>query len=695
MSKVHNNFINFLKKEISDILNVGDTRAKLFTKLGIKNYKDLLFHIPNDYIDRSYSPKIYEINNDDLVTLCLEVVEVDIKSKYYSKIPSKILCENQTGSIELVYFNKIPPYIKQHFIIGGHLIISGKVAIQNGAYCMIHPDIVVRSDEKFKIPNLEAVYPQVQGITSKLISYLVKKVMQLLPCYQEWLPQDLLKKHNWNNFAQSIRDLHFPLNISSENFKRAKSRIAFDELLANQLCLKMLRKNLQSKSSKSIKFIGNLASSFLAELKFSLTKEQEIAIDAISQDQLDGKKMLRLLMGDVGCGKTVVAICAALNSIEAKKQVALMVPTEILAQQHYKNILCYTEKLGIKIALLVGSLKNSEKKKVLENLRVGEVDLVVGTHALFQEKVLFKELGLVIIDEQHRFGVKQRLNLLQKGDDVDLLMLSATPIPRTISMLNYGDMDVSIIKQKPRSNMEIATSILSKSKIMELIERIKLVIERNERVYWVCPLIEESEKLQLSYVEKSFKLLNEKLGNKVAVIHGKMKIEERDESMQKFKNGEILVLVSTTVIEVGVDVPEATVMVIENAERFGLSQLHQLRGRVGRGVLKSCCILLYGNKLSLESKKRLSILCSVADGFKIAEKDLELRGSGDYLGFRQSGETGFRFFDVLMHSSLVPIADDYANYVINSNETLTEEVETLLKIFDKDVYFKEKNINLT
>ncbi len=692
---MHNDFISFLKKDISSILNVGDKRAKLFIKSGIKNYRDLLLHIPNDYIDRSYSPKIYDINNGDLVTLSLEVIEVDIIDKYYSKIPSKILCKNQTGSIELIYFNKIPLYIRQYFIAGTHLIISGKIVIQNGVYCIIHPDIVVRSDEKFKVLNMEAVYPKVQGITSKLISYLVKKITQTLPYCKDWLPQDLLKKYKWKTFSESIRELHFPLKINLENIKVARSRIAFDELLANQLCLKVLRKNLQNKSSKSIKFIGNLASNFLAELKFSLTKEQKIAIDAISQDQLDNKKMLRLLMGDVGCGKTVVAICAALNAIEAKKQVALMVPTEILAQQHWKNIICYTQSLGVKVDLLVGSLKSSEKKKVLENLSLGEVDLVVGTHALFQEKVLFKDLGLVIIDEQHRFGVKQRLNLLQKGDNVDLLMLSATPIPRTINMLNYGDMDVSIIKQKPRSNMEIATSMLSKSKIIELVERLKLVIEKDERVYWVCPLIEESEKLQLSYVEKSFKLLDEKLCDKVAMIHGKMKIEERDEVMQKFKSGEILVLVSTTVIEVGVDVPEATVMVIENAERFGLSQLHQLRGRVGRGVLKSYCILLYGNKLSLESKKRLSILCSIADGFKIAEKDLEFRGSGDYLGFRQSGETGFRFFDSLSHSSLVPIADEYESSIVNSNEIVVEELEILLKIFDKDVYFKEKNINLT
>ncbi|MFK7760785.1 MAG: ATP-dependent DNA helicase RecG [Candidatus Midichloriaceae bacterium] len=686
-------FIRYLSQDISKLMDVGDGRAKLFAKLGVRKFKDLLFHLPSDYIDRSYSPNIYEIKNEDLVTLEVEIFEVNIKNSFRYKSPSKILCKNEFGFIELVYFNKIPPYIKQNFIVGNNIIISGKVTIQIGNFVMVHPDIVVKSSEKYKVPKLETTYPKVQGLTSKLISYLIKNILSSAPECEEWLPNDLLERQGWRGFMESLNILHFPENFNSGDLKNAKSRIAFDELLANQMCLKILRKKLQNESKNSIKFSGKLVKDFLDKLEFELTNEQRLAVDLISQDQLAKKKMLRLLMGDVGCGKTFVAICAALNAIEANKQVAFMVPTEILAQQHYRNIINYTNQMGIEVGFLVGSLKASEKKWFLENLENYKVDLVIGTHALFQEKVVFKNLGLVIIDEQHRFGVKQRLNLMQKGDDVDLLMLSATPIPRTISMLNYGDMDVSIIKQKPKSNVPIVTSVLPKSKMNNLMERIEVVMKRGERVYWVCPLIEESEKLQLSYVENSFKILQERLGDNVAMIHGKMNVEERDQTMQKFKSGEKLVLVSTTVIEVGVDVPEATVMVIENAERFGLSQLHQLRGRVGRGILKSYCVLLYGTKLSLDSKKRLSILTTVSDGFKIAEKDLEIRGSGDYLGFRQSGESGFRFFNMYNDASLVPIADEYASELIK--RSLGDSIKALLEIFDKDVYFKEQGVSLT
>ncbi|WP_236869803.1 ATP-dependent DNA helicase RecG [Candidatus Bandiella numerosa] len=685
--------IRYLSKDISELMDVGDARVKLFAKLGIRKFKDLLFHLPTDYIDRRYSPNIYEIKNGDLVTLEVEVFEIKINTSFRHKSPSRILCKNESGLIELIYFNKIPPYIRQNFIAEKNIIISGKVEIQDRNFVMVHPDVVVKSNEKYKVPKLETVYPKVQGLTSKLISYLIRNILSNMPECEKWLPNDLLEKQKWKGFVESLNILHSPLDINSADLKNAKSRIAFDELLANQICLKILRQKLQNESKSSIKFSGKLVESFLDKLEFKLTKEQQLAVDSISQDQLAKKKMLRLLMGDVGCGKTFVAICAALNAIEAKKQVAFMVPTEILAQQHYRNIVNYTKQMEVKVELLVGSLKISERKEILKGLENGYIDLVVGTHTLFQEKVTFKNLGLVIIDEQHKFGVKQRLNLMQKGDDVDLLMLSATPIPRTINMLNYGDMDVSIIKQKPKSNVPIVTSTLSKSKMDNLIEKIEVLMKRGERVYWVCPLIEESEKLQLSYVENSFKILQEKLGDKVAMIHGKMKIEERDDAMQKFKNGQKLVLVSTTVIEVGVDVPEATVMVIENAERFGLSQLHQLRGRVGRGALQSYCILLYGTKLSLDSKKRLSILTSVSDGFEIAEKDLEIRGSGDYLGVRQSGESGFRFFDVCRDASLVSIADEYASELIK--QPLGDSITTLLEVFDKDIYFKEQGTSLT
>ena len=688
-----NAFITHLSTNISELMNVGDTRLKLFTKIGVRNFKDLLFYLPYDYVDRSYSPAIYKLENEDLVTLELIVTEVSFNNNIRSKAPSKIFCENETGFVTLIYFNKIPPYIKQNFMAGTRILVSGRIAIQEGNFVMVHPDIVVRANERYKIPNIEPTYLKVEGLTSKLIWSLIQKVLASIGNVKEWLPEDLIIKNGWKSFVESLRVSHKPTSLTIEGLKIAKDRLAFDEVLAHQICLKLLRKKMQQSTKKTVQFSGKLVNEFLEGFVFQLTDEQQMAVKAIEQDQLSNKKMLRLLMGDVGCGKTLVALCAALNAIESGKQVAFMVPTEILAHQHYRNILKYTEKLNINVQMLIGNSKVAERRKISAELESGVIDVLIGTHALFQDKVRFANLGLVIIDEQHRFGVKQRMALLQKGENADLLMLSATPIPRTISMLSYGDMDVSIIRNKPMSNIPIVTTLLSKSKIEKLLDRIKVVIQKGERVYWVCPLIEESEKLQLSYVENSFAVLKEALGDTVTMLHGKMKSEEREKVMQEFKEGKKMVVVATTVIEVGVDVPEATVMVIENAERFGLSQLHQLRGRVGRGKAASYCVLLHGHKMSLDSRKRLNILKTYSDGFKIAEKDLEIRGSGDYLGFRQSGESGFRFFDALKNAQMIDIADRYANSFANQEHH--SSVQILLQLFDKELYFDEQGANLT
>ena len=672
-------FITYLAKDINEL--VSDRQVKLFTKLGIKTFRDLLFHLPHEYIDRRYSPAIFDIQHEDLVTLKVKVIDISLKNRFVSKTPSKILCENETGLVTLIYFNNIPPYIKQNFFVGSEIAISGKATIQNGDCTMIHPDIVVQSNEKYKIPNIEPVYFKVQGLTSKLIWVLVQKALYPITFVEEWLPKSLLLERGWKGFIESLKMLHKPQTVCSQTLNRARERLAFDELLSHQICLKLVRKKIRQNTKDILQFSGKLTADFLNKLDFQLTVEQRIAIEDIKQDQLSNKRMLRLLMGDVGCGKTLVAICATLNAIEGGKQVAFMAPTEVLAQQHYKNIINYTEKLGITTKMLISNLKASERKKILTDLVNGNINILVGTHALFQEKVIFANLGLVIIDEQHRFGVKQRMSLLNKGENADLLMLSATPIPRTITMLNYGDMDVSIIKNKPISSTKITTTILPQSKANELLDKIKIVIQRGERVYWICPLIEESEKLQLSYVENTFAKFSEILGDKVAMLHGKMKTDEREQVMQEFRSGQKMVIVATTVIEVGIDVQEATIMVIENAERFGLSQLHQLRGRVGRGVAKSYCILLYGHKLSIESKRRLNILKNYSDGFKIAEKDLEMRGSGDYLGFRQSGEAEFRFFNALRDPELLTLANKYASNLLIDKE-IPNSIKNLLQIFN-------------
>ncbi|MFQ3307315.1 MAG: ATP-dependent DNA helicase RecG [Candidatus Midichloriaceae bacterium] len=691
MNIKNEDLINYLNKDVSTLLGIGDKRLSLFKKMGIRRFKDLLFHIPINYIDRSLSPKIFDIEDGDIVTLKVIVSEIKLKGNYRSRIPSKILCKNDTGFITLLYFNNIPPYIKQLYQIDNEIIISGKITIQNSAYTIVHPDIAVNSNEQYKVPKLESVYSKVEGLTSKLLAYLVNTVITNSPINQEWLTNDVLSAHAWYSFMDSLKILHNPKNINQSSFAKARERLAFDELLSQQTSLRIFRNKMKKEKTK-LNSTGKLKQEFLENFKFTLSAEQKHSVDSITEDQLSDQKMVRIVMGDVGCGKTLVGLCAALNAIEGKKQVAFMVPTEILAQQHYKNITKYVENFDINVELLVSNIKSAAKKKVLSDLSEGKIDILIGTHALFQEKVIFQSLGLVIIDEQHRFGVKQRIDLLEKGTNVDLLMLSATPIPRTISMLNYGDMDVSIIKEKPISNVEIETKILSISKVETLIERIKLLVEKNHRVYWVCPLIEESEKLQLAHVEESFSRISKSLGDKVGMIHGRMKFEERDKVMEEFKNGTKSVLVATTVIEVGIDVPEATTIVIENAERFGLSQLHQLRGRVGRGTEKSYCILVHGEKLSLESKKRLAILKKYSDGFKIAEKDLELRGSGDYLGFRQSGAATFHFFDVLKDGDMLNMVDHYIN---NNLLTTNKSDQNFLKIFDSAIKISENNPCIT
>jgi ATP-dependent DNA helicase RecG len=684
----------YLAKSIKELMDVGDKRQILFTKLGIRNFKDLLFHLPHTYVDRTLSPAIFNIENESVVTLELSVQEVNLKSNFRSRTPSKILCNNKTGVITLIYFNNIPPYIKQNFVVGSSIIVSGKVTIQDGDFVMVHPDIVVKSTEKYKVPPIEPVYFKVEGLTSKLIWHLVQKVLARMTVVEEWLPKEVLSATGWNGIVESLKTLHKPTSINLKEIHTAKKRLAFDEVFAHQICLHLLRNKMQSGSKTPAKFSGKLSAKFLDSLSFKMTDEQKIAIDTIRLDQLSDKRMLRLLMGDVGCGKTLVAVCAALNAVEGGKQASIMVPTEVLAQQHYKNIIKYTEKLGVRTRLLWSNLKAPEKKQVLKDLKNGDVDILIGTHALFQQKVQFLDLSLVIIDEQHKFGVKQRMALLGKGKNVDLLMLSATPIPRTIRMLGYGDMDVSIIKNKPISNMPITTTVLPSSKIYKLLDRIKVTTDHGEKVYWVCPLIDASEKLQLSYIKNTFTHIQKVLGDKVAMLHGKMKSEEREKVMEEFKVGKLTTIIATTVIEVGIDVPEATIMVIENAERFGLSQLHQLRGRVGRGSAKSYCVLLHGQKIGMDSKKRLNILKNYSDGFKIAEKDLELRGGGDYLGFKQSGESGFKFFDSLQNADIINLADKHASLIVK--EKLSSGSLMLLNFFDKQVYFNEEyEANLT
>ncbi len=673
----------YLFTSISSIPNVGESKKSLFLKLNIRTFRDLLLYLPYDYINRAYAPAIYDIEHDDILTLDVTVEDIALNLGFNKNKPSKILCRNESGTITLVYFNKIPPYIKKLFVPNTEIIISGKASIKGHEIYMPHPDIVVHKSEKYKIPKIESIYQKTPGITSRLIAYLVQGVLRNMPKIDEWISQEILEKNQWSSFIGSLCYIHSPSEVDNLKMQKARQRLAFDEVLYNQISMQELKNKFrESLNEKGSMRFGDLKKRFLESLPFQLTQEQKNVLLEIEQDQRSLKRMLRLLQGDVGCGKTIVAISAALNAIESGYQVAFMVPTEILAYQHYNNCKNLLSSLDVRTDLLVGSMSAKNKKLLLKQLENNEIDLLIGTHALFQDAVAFSKLGLVVIDEQHRFGVHQRalLNNKSEKEAQDLLMLSATPIPRTMSMVFYGDIDVSTIKNKPISNVPIITKLLSQSKIDDLAENLTQMINAGNRIYWVCPLIEESEKLDLAYVEERFGYLKEKVSNAISVLHGKMTFLEKQKVMEDFKVGNISVLVATTVIEVGIDVPEATIMVIENAERFGLSQLHQLRGRVGRGKEKSYCVLLYGNKLSKEGRQRLDIFRKHTDGFVIAEKDLKIRGAGEYFGTRQSGDQGFRFFDIITDQALVVQANKMARDV-GCNKTHTKN---LLSIFSNN-----------
>lgn len=671
---------DFFNKYIDEVLRVDITKLALLSKLGCNTVRDLMFHAPLRTIDRSYTPALQQVKNGEMISQIVTVESCKISSRYrktFRKAPSKIYCSNDTGSITLIYFNNIPAFVIKRFIPGNEIFISGKVDVVSGELQMVHPNIVALAKDKDRFGQPEPVYPLISGITSKYLSTLIKNILSRLPMLEEWLPNSIIDKYGWENFNKSLHNIH----SSSKNAltKKSKERLAFDEILAQQISIQLIKKKVKRQYKEPVKSEKKLVNKLIDSLPFSLTKDQLNAIDEIMADQMSSQRMTRLLIGDVGCGKTIVALCAILNVIESGKQAVFMVPTELLAVQHFTNIQkLLSAEFGIVIELLVGNIRKSEREQILENLKDGSIDLVIGTQALFQEKVRYKNIALAVVDEQHRFGVNQRLALIEKGMDCDLLMLSATPIPRTFYMVSYGDMDLTCIKEKPHKDSVIKTSVLSKNKIPELVGKIQNVLSQGEKIYWICPLIQESEKLQLSFVEERYEHLKKELGEVVGMVHGQISQEERSEMMQKFIEGEIKVLVSTTVIEVGVDVSDATIMIIENAERFGLAQLHQLRGRVGRGTRDSYCILLYDDNLSFTSKKRLNVIRKFNDGFYIAEHDMKNRGSGDVAGVKQSGLPYFKIFNFYDYKHLLQDANILASQMIDS-----EDHEILLDLFDR------------
>ena len=675
--------MNLLKKDIifSDVDNlkgIGKKLSKYLKNKRIEKVKDILLNLPYSETDRS---KIIDLNKLEVGKI--QTIRVKVKKLNFPRIrnlPNKILCEDKKSNIEIVYFNSREGYLRKLFRVNEWVVISGKISFFNKKYQITNPDYVTSIDKEEYVKQIIPKYSLTKGINEKKYRIISEQVINNLPDINEWYESHFLKKNNFLNWKENIIALH-KTKDSQNNLSKTYKRLVFDEILANLIVLSNNRKKIKRiKKNKSFK--SAFCNEILKDLPFELTKSQKNVLEEINLDLKSNTRMFRIIQGDVGSGKTIVSLLAIANVVESKYQCALMSPTEILAKQHFnlaKKIFVNTK---IKIGFLSGKTEIKKRKKIINDLEEGNINIIIGTHSLFQKKINFKNLGLAVIDEQHKFGVKQRSDLAIKGgDDCDVLLMSATPIPRTMMMSLYGDMDISKIKEKPKNRKKIMTLSKPEKKINELWSFINKQINSDNQVFWVCPLIEESSFLDYSSAKKKFDVINKKFPNKVALIHGALDKIEKEKILNKFLKKEIFILVSTTVIEVGIDFPNANLIIIENANKFGLAQLHQLRGRVGRGEKQGVCILLFKEGLSKNAIKRIKILKESNDGFFIAEEDMRLRGFGDIIGYQQSGIKNFRFADPIIHQDLFLLAEKYIKSTnINVNDG---KYSFLLKLFDK------------
>jgi ATP-dependent DNA helicase RecG len=686
--------LNPLFASLSALPGIGPKLEKLFAQLiGRDGEKprivDLLFHLPGGLVDRRNRPKLSEVEPGTVVTVAVTIVRHRPPPPHRPRAPYNIEASDDTNTLTITYFNARKDYLQTLFPVGELRYVSGVATLYDGNLQMVHPERVV-DEEGFKhLPLLDPVYPLTEGLHLNQLRRAIDHALERLPELAEWQEPAWLARNRFPGFAQALCSLHRP--AAAEDLlpeSPAWSRLAYDELLASQLALALLRAHMRVRAGRGSAAEGRLRARIIAALAYALTASQERAITDIVADLAQPQRMLRLLHGDVGSGKTVVALLAAANVIEAGRQAAFMAPTEILARQHFATIAPLARTAGIRLAILTGRERGRERDEITSSLAAGDIDLVVGTHALFQEDVAFRDLALAIVDEQHRFGVHQRLALTRKGEAVDLLVLTATPIPRTLVLTYFGDMDISELREKPAGRQKVDTRAAPLDRVAEVTDAVARAMEAGRQVYWVCPLVEESETVDLAAAEERCKLLKKRFGDKVDLVHGRMRGPEKDRAMERFAKGETRLLVATTVIEVGVDVPQASVMVIEHAERFGLAQLHQLRGRIGRGTERSTCILLYKPPLGETAKARLAILRETDDGFRIAEEDLRLRGEGDVLGVRQSGVPGFRIARIEFHGKLLSAARDDAALILRRDAQLTSErgqaLRQLLYLFARD-----------
>jgi ATP-dependent DNA helicase RecG len=673
--------------ETTGLQGVGPRLGKLLNTLAGPHVVDLLWLLPTGVIDRRFSPRIADAPHGTVCTITVTVTEHRVPAN--RRRPYVVSCTDESGVLDLIFFNAKGDYLTQMLPIGAERVVSGKVEHYNNAYQMPHPDHMVAPEAIESILGLEPVFPLTQGLTLKVLRKALDGAMARLPLMPEWDDKPLLARERWAPWNESLREAHAPeTHEALSPLSPARRRLAYDELLANQLALAMVRQHQKRCKGRSIKADGRLARKAEQALPYQLTGAQRMSIAEISADMAEDARMLRLLQGDVGSGKTVVAFLAMLGALEVGCQAALMAPTEILARQHFQTIEPLAQALGLRTAVLTGRDKGKARAALLADLAAGDIHVLVGTHALFQEDVAFHDLAFAVVDEQHRFGVHQRMAFSDKGAGVDMLVMTATPIPRTLAMTAYGDLDVSRLTEKPPGRQPIVTRAIPSARLEEVVNAVGRSLEGGSKAYWVCPLVEESELIDAAAAEERHHHLASIFGERVGLVHGRMKPAEKDAVMEAFKSGNVDILVATTVIEVGVDVPEATVMVIEHAERFGLAQLHQLRGRVGRGTGASSCLLLYQQPLGETAKARLKVLRETEDGFRIAEEDLRLRGSGEVLGTRQSGLPTFRVADLSVHGDLLEIARDDARLILDKDPDLKSErgqaLRVLLYLFERD-----------
>lgn len=673
---------------VSNLKGVGPRIASLLEKMAGPHVADLLWLFPRDLIDRRDRPTIAAALPGNIVTLTVEVVRHEPSAD--RRRPYRVICRDASDTITLIFFHAKKDYLARQLPEGARRVISGKIELYGGRKQMPHPDHIVPPDRADEIPEVEPVYPLTAGLTAKTVHKATMAALERLPSLPEWLDPAYLNQNAWPAWDHAIRKAHHPSGPGAFSpLAPERARLAFDELLANQLALALVRAKARKRAGRQIKGDGRLRKKVLEALPYRLTNSQTQALSEIGGDMAAKGRMLRLLQGDVGSGKTVVALMAMLDAVECGGQAALMAPTEILARQHLETIQPLADVAGLTVAVLTGRDKGKARAALLEELARGEIDIIVGTHALFQAEVVFKDLMLAVIDEQHRFGVHQRLMLTEKGAAVDVLVMTATPIPRTLMMSAYGDLDSSRLTDKPPGRQPIKTVVIAAPRRAEVIEGLKRQIGAGAKIYWVCPLVEESEVTDLAAAEERCAELRRLIGeDTVALVHGRMKGKEKDEAMARFVDGPADILVATTVIEVGVNVPAATVMVIEHAERFGLAQLHQLRGRIGRGDKASTCILLRAEFMTETARERLKTLAETEDGFVIAEKDLELRGAGEILGTKQSGLPEFKVADIAFHGDLMKAAYDDCRIVLERDPELKSErgkaLRTLLYLFERD-----------